>query len=429
MWRTLAKQHKAVFEQIADDALVSYALFAIDCVAFEVPQGQCVPQRPSAWVATADNGGFRVCVVVRSDPNQRFSVFKNMIVYRIAPQWQVELTQVEDALAKAPFQECGATQEKSLGWVPPRGELHGSLVESVGGQWILRFMVETKVLPGSVLARKVKEKAERIEKETGRKPGKKESKELKDEAKLDLLPMAFTKQGSMWIWIDTTSRLLVLDTGSQGRADEVVTLLVESLPGLSVSLLDTQTSPQAAMAHWLKEQEPPVGFTVDRECELKSANEEKAVVRYARHPLDIEEVQAHIDAGKLPTKLALTWDDRVSFMLTEGLQIKKVSFLDTVFEGTKADDGGFDTDVAIATGELVKLIPDLIEALGGESESGVAGAAQAVASDMAATPRAVSPSPAPAAAPSAPARKVAGGGVVTGPREVPVDTDPESAPF
>ena len=185
-----------------------------------------------------------------------------------------------------------------------------------------------------------------------------------DEAKLDLLPMAFTKQGSMWIWIDTASRLLVLDTSSQGRADEVVTLLVESLPGLSVSLLDTQTSPQAAMAHWLKEQEPPVGFTVDRECELKSANEEKAVVRYARHPLDIEEVQAHIDAGKLPTKLALTWDDRVSFMLTEGLQIKKVSFLDTVFEGTKADDGGFDTDVAIATGELVKLIPDLIEALG-----------------------------------------------------------------
>lgn len=159
----------------------------------------------------------------------------------------------------------------------------------------------------------------------------------------------------------------MLDTSSQGRADEVVTILVELLPGLSVSLLNTQTSPQAAMAHWLKEQEPPTGFSIDRECELKSAGEERSVVRYGRHPLDIEEVQAHIDAGKLPTKLALTWDDRVSFMLTEGLQIKKVSFLDTVFEGNKADEGGFDTDVAIATGELVKLIPDLVEALGGES--------------------------------------------------------------
>ena len=301
-----------------------------------------------------------------------------MIVYRIAPQWQVELTQVEEALQKAPFLECGATQEKSLGWVPPRGEAHGPLAESVGGQWVLRFMVESKVLPGSVLARRVKEKAARIEQETGRKPGKKESKELKDEAKLDLLPMAFTKQGSMWVWIDTESRLLVLDTSSQGRADEVVTLLVESLPGLSVALLNTQTSPQAAMAHWLSAQEPPVGFTVDRECELKSANEEKAVVRYARHPLDIEEVQAHIEAGKLPTKLAMSWDDRVSFVLTEGLQLKKIAFQDTVFEGQKQDDAGFDADVAIATGELSKLIPDLILALGGEGRGEIGGAAPAV---------------------------------------------------
>ena len=225
-----------------------------------------------------------------------------MIVYRIAPQWQVGLEQVEEALGKAVFMECGATQERSAGFVPPRGELHGPLVESVGGQWVLRFMVEAKVLPGSVLARRVQEKAERIEQETGRKPGKKESKELKDEAKLDLLPMAFTKQGSMWVWIDCAARTLVLDTSSQARADEVVSSLVELLPpGFAVALLNTQTSPQAAMSHWLKQQEPPVGFTVDRECELKSADEEKAVVRYARHPLDIEEVQAHIAAGKLPT--------------------------------------------------------------------------------------------------------------------------------
>ena len=356
-------------------------------------------------------------------------MISNAIIYRIAPLWPADLPAIEQALAKAPFIECGATQERSIGFVPPRGEECGALVEAIGGQWIARFKTETKAIPAEVLARKVAEKAERIEQETGRKPGKKECRELKDEAKLDLLPMAFAKQASTWVWVDPRSLTLVLDTSSQGRADEVVTLLVESLPGLSVSLLDTQTSPQAAMAHWLKEQEPPVGFTVDRECELKSANEEKAVVRYARHPLDIEEVQAHIDAGKLPTKLALTWDDRVSFMLTEGLQIKKVSFLDTVFEGTKADDGGFDTDVAIATGELVKLIPDLIEVLGGESESGVASAAQAVASDRAETAPAASRPPMAAAAPSAPARKVAGGGVVTGPREVPVDTDPESAPF
>lgn len=298
-------------------------------------------------------------------------MFKNLIIYRMGTL-AAALDQVEAALQRTPFAECGATQEKSSGWVPPRGEVHGALAESVGGQWVLRFQCETKAIPGSVLARKVKEKAARIEQETGRTPGKKETKELKEEARLDLLPMAFTKQTSTWVWIDREASMLVLDTGSQARADEIVTALVEALPGLSVALLDTQTSAQAAMAHWLQEQEPPAGFSIDRECELKAADESKAVVRYGRHPLDIAEVQAHIQAGKLPTKLALTWDDRVSFVLTDGLQLKKVAFLDTVFEGQGQgqDDGGFDADVAIATGELSKLIPDLVEALGGDASTG-----------------------------------------------------------
>ena len=135
-------------------------------------------------------------------------MFKNMIVYRIAESWQGDLQQLEDALQKTVFEECGATQERSVGWVPPRGEPHGPLAESVAGQWVMRFMSESKMLPASVLNRKVNEKAEHIEKTEGRKPGKKEKKELKDEAKLDLLPMAFTKQGSLWtrkpaLWCST----------------------------------------------------------------------------------------------------------------------------------------------------------------------------------------------------------------------------------
>ena len=331
-------------------------------------------------------------------------MFKNMIVYRIAESWQGDLQLLEDALQKTVFEECGATQERSVGWVPPRGEPHGPLAESVAGQWVMRFMSESKMLPASVLNRKVNEKAEHIEKTEGRKPGKKEKRELKEEAKLDLLPMAFTKQGSMWVWIDPQARTLVLDTSAQSRADEVVTLLVEGLPGFALALLDTQTSPQAAMAHWLMTQEPPAGFTADRETELKAADESKAVVRYARHPLDIDEVRKHIEQGKLPTKLAMTWDDRVSFVLTEGLQLKKIAFLDTVFEGQAQDEGGFDTDVAIATGELSKLLPDLIEALDGEAEGAVEAAANAVAGKRST-------------------------GTVTGPAQAPTDTDPANAPF
>jgi len=157
-----------------------------------------------------------------------------------------------------------------VGWVPPQGDVHDPLVESVAGQWAMRFMTEANVVPACVLNRKVDEKAERIEKTEAGKPGKKERRELKDEAKLDLLPMAFAKQAST----------LVLDTSAQGRTDEVVTLQ----PDFALALLDTQTSPQAAMEHWLMTQEPPAGFSADRETELKACDDSKAVVRYSRPP-------------------------------------------------------------------------------------------------------------------------------------------------
>ena len=294
-------------------------------------------------------------------------MFKNIIVYRIGAGWSATVAQMQEGLEVDRFVECGASQEKSVGWIEPRGEAHGPLLEAVAGQLILKLMAESRALPGSVVARKVKERVAQIEASTGRKPGKKEIRDLKDDIRLELLPMAFTKQAATLVWLDPEANWLVLDASSQARADEVVTMLVKSLPGLAVTLLNTQVAPTAAMSEWLVSQEPPSGFTVDRECELKAADESKAVVRYARHPLDNDEVKQHVIGGKLPTRLALTWDSRVSFVLTEGLQLKKLTFLEVVFEGAAAGkDDGFDTDTAIATGELRKLLPDLLEALGGE---------------------------------------------------------------
>ncbi len=289
------------------------------------------------------------------------------MVYRIDAGWQPSFAQMQDSLEAERFVPCGASQEKAIGWVEPRGEAHAPLVEVVAGQLILKLKIETKSVPTSVVNRKAKERSSQIETTTGRKPGKKEMREIKDDVKLSLMPMAFTKEASIWVWIDPEAQFLMLDVGSQAKADEVVTLLAKSFAGLGMKLLNTQMSPQASMSSWLLEQEPPVCLTVDRECELKAADESKAVVRYVRHALDTEEVKQHIAAGKLPTRLALTWDSRVSFVLTEALQLKKLTFLDSVFEGTSSEkDEGFDADVAIATGELRKLLPDLLEALGGE---------------------------------------------------------------
>lgn len=306
-------------------------------------------------------------------------MFKNALVYRIEHWAAPGLSEIENRLQAVRFVECGASQPESVGWVEPRGEKHGALLESVGGQLILKLCTETKAVPGSVVKTQVAEKLDAIEKDTGRRPRGKIVKELKEEVIHTLLPRAFPKRSDTVVWVDTQAQLLVVGAASAKKADGVVTRLLDLLGGgLKLSLLQTQLSPATAMAMWLAEKEAPAGFAIDRDCELKQPDSEKATVRYARHTLDIDEVGEHIKQGKVPTQLALTWAGRVSFVLTEALTLKKIKLLDVVLEGVSSsskDEGGFDADVAIMTGELQQLIPELVAALGGLQQRPAAGAA------------------------------------------------------
>ena len=304
-------------------------------------------------------------------------MFKNVIVYRIE-QWELPpMAELETRLDAARFVECGASQQESHGWVEPRGEKHGPLIESVGGQWILKLCSETKAVPGGAVKAQLEARLDKIEQDTGRRPKGKQAKELKEEIVHELLPRAFPKRGNTPIWLDLKANLVIIGAGSAKKADKIVTLLTELLSGgIRLDLVQTQQSASTAMAEWLSTKEAPAGFTIDRECELKQPDSEKALVRYARHTLDIDEVGEHIKQGKLPTQLALTWDSRVSFVLTEQFAIKKIKLLDVVLEGKEAagkGDNDFDADVAIATGELAQLIPELVEALGGPLKLGEAG--------------------------------------------------------
>lgn len=314
-------------------------------------------------------------------------MFKNASFFRIADDFVLPpLDHLEEVLQRARFVPCGATQPESSGWVAPRGNKSIALAETVGGQLILKLCTERRALPASAVKAAVDERVEKYKQETGQeRVSARMKKEFKEEAVLDLLPRAFSKRASTLLWLDPVNKFLVVDSGSLTGADKVVTLLVEalsevpgSLPSIAVRPVQTQSSAAASMSHWLATQEAPYGFSIDRDCELKTPDEQKSTVRYSRHTLEIEEVAQHIAAGKLPTQLAMTWNDRVSFVLNESAQVRKIKLLDVVMDGVHQggkDDDGFDTDAAILTGELSALIPDLLEALGGEMEAPRAAAA------------------------------------------------------
>lgn len=299
-------------------------------------------------------------------------MFNHALLFRFSPSWVPDLSQLEANLSEKVFVECGLSQERATGWVPPRGQVNGALVESVGGHWIVKLMQESKSVPASVVARGVEERKSQILSATGRNPGRKETKELKEEVRLALLPMAFPSRTSVQLWIDPEARLLLIDVSSLTKADVVLTHLCAAMPDSGLQIVQTQASPAQAMAQWLLSQEPPAGFSIDRECELKSPDDSKSSVRYAKHALDIEEIQQHIQHGKMPTKLAMTWEGKVSFVLNDKMQVSKLTLLDSGLGGgdqSGAGDGRddrFDADVAITTGTIKEMIPALLEALSGE---------------------------------------------------------------
>jgi recombination associated protein RdgC len=281
-----------------------------------------------------------------------------------------QANEIQNLVQSMPFVPTGATQEKSVGFVPPRGREHGALVEVIGGHYILRLGIETRSVPSRAIRLAVDAKAAEIEASTGRKPGRKERRELSEQALLDLLPAAFPKFASVDVWIDPQTRRLVLGSASQGKSDEALSALIKAVPGLTVSLLQTATSPQAAMTDWLLAPSPddwPEALHVERACTLKSIGDDAALVKFKNHALLTDEVKKHVTEGKLPTELALNWDGRIAFVLTEHLRLKKIQFLDKVMDATGAaeDEDRFDADVALATGMLTPCLDGLIEALDG----------------------------------------------------------------
>lgn len=292
--------------------------------------------------------------------------FKNLQIYRLPAPWAFTPQQLEAALAPDSFVPATSMDLLRQGWDSPRN--NGALVHVVNQQMLILLGTEKKLLPATVINQVAKARAADIEEAQGFAPGKKAMKELKERIADELLPRAFSIRSNVWTWIDPVNGWLVIDAASPAKADEVIKLLLKAVDKLPLESLRVQRSPTAVMTEWLEADDAPYGFTVDMDTELRASGESRATVRYVRHALEADDVRRHIAAGKQCTRLAMTWNDRISFVLTESLAIKGVKPLDVLKEtesSTKNDDERFDADFMLMTGELSKMMADVVQALGG----------------------------------------------------------------
>lgn len=297
-------------------------------------------------------------------------MFKNAKIYRItsaAPFWNLD--ELNEALEAHEYVPAGELQRQSIGWVPPREG--ADLAHAVSGKLLLTLRVEAKLLPGKAIAQATTARALQIEQQQGYKPGKKQLKEIREAIIDEKLPTALTQYDDIRLWIDTIERWLIIDTSTPAKADIVIGLLAKCVDPFPIENLYVAQSPASAMTGWLAADEPPANFTIDQDAELRSSGESGAAIRYVKHSIDADDVRRHIQSGKQCTRLAMTWSDRISFELTEELDIRKIRPLDLLKENYPAQDTDsevFDAEFLLMAGEIVKLLAELVYALGGEKQ-------------------------------------------------------------
>jgi recombination associated protein RdgC len=138
----------------------------------------------------------------------------------------------------------------------------------------------------------------------------------------------------------------------------------------------TQERPGAVMTQWVATGITPDDIELERECELALPGEGGAVVRCKNQELAAREIHTHLEAGKEVVKLAVTYADRLRFVLDDKLNVRRLKFLEIIRDDAgdiEADDAAsrLDADFAIASLELRALIERLIEIFGGEDAVGM----------------------------------------------------------
>jgi len=292
--------------------------------------------------------------------------FRNLTLFRFPTS--LDVSDLESQLSTCALKPVGPLELSSRGFIPPFGRDAEALSHRIGDALWLTVGNEDKLLPGAVVNDLLQKKLAELEQKEGRRPGGRTRKRLKEDLVHELLPRAFVRPGRTDALLDLEHGLCVVDTSSRKSGENVVSEIRHALGSFPALPLNAEVAPRAVLTGWIAGEPLPEGLSLGDECELKDAADKGAVVKCQRQELLGDEIGKHLEAGKQVTRLALTLDDHVSFVLGEDLVIRKFKLLDGAvdqLESTERDDlhAELDARFALMSGEVKRLFSVLEPAL------------------------------------------------------------------
>ncbi|EIX6860575.1 recombination-associated protein RdgC [Escherichia coli] len=293
---------------------------------------------------------------------------KNVCIYRLSRDFKLDPETLEKQMAEFAFSPCGSQDMSRRGWVNVTPE---KLFIEHEDSFLLCCQHQVKIIPNPVINDAVAERVAKIEADQGRKIRRIERLSIKDEVLHTLLPRAFSKNTSNYVWVDVAHQLVFVEATSARVAEDLLGLLRKTLGSLPVVPLMMQTPIELTITEWLKKNAMPAGYAAGSEAVLKAILENGGALRVSKQDLLSDEITTHIDAGKLATTLALDWQKRITFRLADDMTIKAIHYADDLRD--QNDDieredihSRMVADFILFKAEFGALLASLIDVLGGE---------------------------------------------------------------
>lgn len=288
-------------------------------------------------------------------------LLKNATIYRLTAELAPFTDEVIEAMA---FKPCGNHQRQSSGLSPVIG-FGGEYAPHVHGYTAINYKVETKVLPPATVNKVVDEKVNEIQLQENRRVYRKERESIKEEVIAEMLPKAFTRETDLQAIIVRDLGLLIVNTVSYSRAEELIKHLRDGLGSLPAIPLQFVDSPLVTMTSWVTSGQAPERINIGDRCEMLQSGQAGAKHTCAKEDLTREEVTAILTSGKHVSQLAMTFDTGLSFILTDMFRMKQIRFSDDL-RGEASDqamhDGG--DQAAMAAANLILSGSQMVQAIG-----------------------------------------------------------------
>ncbi len=295
-------------------------------------------------------------------------LFKNAYIFAFTKPFNTSELELNSAMFKEKFTSIGSTEMSHYGWTNSIGKGSGLTTES-NGNILICARKEEKILPAPVIKEMVAERVEQLEAEQARSATKKEREQFKEDIVFELLPRAFNRTTDTHAYINAKENIIVVDSASRGKAEDLLALLRKTLGTLPVTSVTPDFDISERMTNWLVDSDRADGllgevFSFCTSASFKGLGDDAEETIIKNQDLFSAEVKAHLDADQCVTKLALEYDDSITFMLHDDLSIRRIKFADVISEQNDdydSDDvqGKLIADFSLMAGELNLMINSL----------------------------------------------------------------------